>query len=271
VRPAWNFVGNPFDFPVPVENLWAIDPGTPAIPPRRFQITASANPFTEHVVKGWDPRTSSYVNVSVLNAGAAYWVRNLARDLGRLYLEVYPSVIPTPGTASERLACKPGGVDWAVTVVGREGDRLTEPIMLGAASVKAGEWNSLCLGRAPDPPGPHVSLYLPKPDWGRMCGDYVREFQPQAETMTWEFVAQAAEVPGEVALDFGAFALPAGVTLWLTDLQDRWTREVRAGDSVTFPATADARRFRLVATTAGGQQTATLPANALRYAYPNPF
>src|SRR5262249_45830681 len=43
------------------------------------------------------------------------------------------------------------------------------------------------------------------------------------------------------------------------------------GQSVSFPATVDARRFRLVATTVGGQQAATPLVNALRYAYPNPF
>ncbi len=259
-RPAWNQMGNPFLFPVAVSGLLVTDGVTQKL------LTDPTNTWTEQVVKEWNG--SAYVNAVNLNGRTGYWARKIAAGTVKV---LFPYKASTGGSPEPALA-KPDGALWAVGLRARQGDRSAEPLLVGAAAVTRGEWNPLCLSRAPAPPGDFLSLSLPKSDWGRMSGEYVREFQPPAETMSWEFVAAGAEAPGELALDVLGFELPSGTRLWLTDLRDGVTREIFAGQTVAVAATAEPRGFRMAATIQGAPAPRATPlVDALRYSYPNPF
>ncbi len=257
---AWNQIGNPFLFPVDVSALQVTDGTTTA--------NFNTNTWTEHGVKGWDPGTSAYVDVTVLNARTAYWVRKLNGISADIAL-ILPYQASAAGSTQPALA-KPAGADWAVAITARQGDRSCEPMLVGAAGHAPGSRNPLNSSRAPAPPGgAFLSLHLPRSEWG---GDYVRVFQPQADHMSWDFVAAGGEVPGEMALAIAGFDLPAGTQLSLTDIAAGTTRAVTPGETVTIAATAAPRALRLEAVAAGASGPApTIVHDALRYAYPNPF
>lgn len=258
-RAAWNQVGNPFLFPVDVSKLQVTDGVS------TFLITDVGNTLTDLVVKGWTG--GAYADVSVLNGRSSYWVRT-KQGSSNVTL-----IVPYQGSASGSPApalAKPPGADWAVALVAKQGELAGEPVMMGASSLAPGPRGALDHAAAPLPPGgAFVSLRIPRQDWS---DGYVSEFQPQAERMTWDVLAQGAEVPGEITLELKAFDVPTGARIWLTDAGTGTTREITPGGSVTIAATATPRPLRLEVVTAGAAgPTPTILTDALRYSYPNPF
>lgn len=262
-RPAYNQVGNPFLFAVARADLRVTD-GI-----NTYGFMAVGNSLTEHALRVWDPGTQSYTDATVVDGRTSFFVKRLA-PTGTVRL-LFPYVASALGVPEPGLV-KPGEAEWAVAVTARQGARGCEPLLLGAAPVAAGGWNPLCLSRAPSPPGGALSLGVSRPDWGRMSGEYVRVFEPRAESMSWEFVAQGAASPGELGLELRGLDLPAGLRLALTDLASGVTREVWDGQTVSFATAPGAHRFRLTATGAGGAPPeVTALVDGMRYAYPNPF
>jgi hypothetical protein len=258
-RAAWNQVGNPFLFPVDVSKLQVTDGMS------TFFITDVANTLTDPVVKGWGG--GGYADMTVLNGRSSYWVRT------KQGTSTVTLIFPYQGSASGSPApamAKPPGADWAVALVAKQGELQGEPVMMGASSLAPGPRGNLNHVAAPLPPGgAFVSLRIPRQDWG---DGYVSEFQPQAERMTWDVLAQGAEVPGEITLELKAFDVPSGARFWLTDHATGTTQEIAPGGTVTIAATATPRPLRLEAVAAGAVGPApTIVDDALRYAYPNPF
>jgi hypothetical protein len=261
-RAAYNQLGNPFLFPIPIAAVFANQGAT------SFQLTNAGNTFTEQVVKVWNG--TGYTNVGaggVINGRTAFWVKKVAS--GAVNILLLPVASPT-GTPRSPLE-KPEGADWVVAVTARQGERIAEPLMVGAAPVMAGEWNPLCISKAPDPPGGMLSAHLAKSDWGRLNGDYVREFRPAQETMSWDFVVRSSESPGETELKISTLDLPVGSRVVLSDPAAGWSREVANDQVVRIATTSSGRNLRLTASTSGGGPAIAIPADGFRGAIPNPF
>lgn len=261
-RAAYNQLGNPFVFPIPISAVFANQGAT------TLALTNAGNTFTEQVVKVWNG--SGYTNVGaggVINGRTAFWVKKVASGAVNLFLLPLASPTGTPRSPIE----KPEGADWVVAVTARQGERVAEPLMLGAAPVAAGQWNPLCISKAPDPPGGMLSAHLSKSEWGRLNGDYVREFKPAEETMSWDFVVRSAETPAEAELKISTLDLPVGSRVVLSDPASGWSREVGNDQVVNVAATSGGRTLRLTASTSGGGPAVAIPADAFRGAIPNPF
>jgi hypothetical protein len=180
---------------------------------------------------------------------------------GRWRIKIAP--VPAPEPAGPELAAKPAGASWAVAITARQGGRAAETMYLGAA--EEATCVALRSARAPAPPdGGLLSLSVP-----RAGEDFVRDFQPPAETMTWEFRTEGGEAPGEQVLDLQGFDLPAGLRLYLRDPDAGTAREVQPGEPVTLAARP--RTLELVATTAAGGLPTAAGRTGLLFAYPNPF
>jgi antitoxin (DNA-binding transcriptional repressor) of toxin-antitoxin stability system len=189
------------------------------------------------------------------------------RTRGRLRVKIAPTAVPEPPAAT---LARPEGTNWAVAITARHDGGESEPLFVGAAPVAAGEPNRFSAMRAPDPPtGKMLSLSVAHSEWDRLNGEYVRDFQPAAETMHWAITTDGAEGPGEQTLAFQGFDLPAGLKLQLSDPAAGWTRDVASGESVTIAARGR-RVLELVATTSGDGAART-PAEGFAFAYPNPF
>lgn len=114
--------------------------------------------------------------------------------------------------------------------------------------------------------------YVPKTDWGTLNGKYVSDFQPQSETMTWDFeVVSESPSPEPISLEFSDVDHPEGRRVLLEDHGSGRIREIVPPQIVDLPA-ASTGRYRLYSTTGnlpdGLEPTA--PTNVLR-ARPNPF
>lgn len=257
-RPAYNQLGNPFLFPIAVSDLMVTDGNT--IEP----LTSPKNTLTEAAAKVYE--SDAYVsNPPVIPARTAFWVKKLAT---RPVSVIVPYRAGNENTARPGFA-KPAGAEWAVAVSARQGSRAAEPIVVGAASVPAGQWNALCLSRAPDPPGGGLGLSVHEGTWGRLSGDYVRVFRSAASTMSWDLATHGVQWPGELSFKLDAFDLPAGSRMWLSDLQDGWTREASSGHPIIVPAKKE-QQFRLTVAL-DGPAPGTRFVDGLRDVYPNPF
>lgn len=258
-RPAYNQLGNPFVFPVAVADLKVTD-GTTTV-----GLLDPSNTLTEPAIKVYDPATRAYASDrTVLDSRAAFWVKKLAA--GPVRVIVPYRAAPAAGAPT---AAKPAGAHWAVKVVLEQGNRASEPLVVGAAPVAAEGWNALCVSRAPDPPGGGLGLATSETRWGRWSGDYVRVFRRPAEAMSWDVILTGAQSPGEATLAFQAFDLPSGARLLLADAREGWTREIASGERITLAARPD-HRLTLTVTSDATALAGAGFADGLRRIHPNP-
>ena len=259
-RPAWNQVANPFPFPIAVSDLQVVNGGT------TFALTNPGNTLTDNVVKIWS--AGSFSDATVVNGRTAFWVHRKA-VAGTTSVTVPFKASATGSPAPARL--RPEGADWAVAITAREGDRTAEPLVIGATSLAAGPACPLDHTSIPGPPGANLlRVRIPKTSWGVDNGDYVSEFLAADPRMSWEIVIGGGDAPGEIALEVAAEGLPAGLTLRLVDPADGTVRSLVPGQSLTLPATAADKRYRVEATSSDTASPLTAK-DGFDLAYPNPF
>jgi hypothetical protein len=260
-RPAWNQLGNPNLYPIPV-SLMFVDGGINGI----FNVTSGTNVLTSQVVKVRSGTT--FVDATVVNGRTAFWIKKLISAPVTLYIPPIASLTGSPEPARS----KPAGASWAVAINGLQNGRASETLWLGAAPVPNDGWNTMSISRGPAlPEGEDLSLFVPKHDWREMSDDYVRVFEPAKQRMSWDVVVAGAEGPGEMMLTAEGFDLPAGIRLWLSDPQAGWTREVVPGHAVTVAVGTQPKSLRFE-TSLSGTSLVSVPANDMfRVAYPNPF
>jgi hypothetical protein len=258
-RAAWNQIANPFLFPVAANQILVTNGVL------TYTLTDAGNTLTDNVVKGWT--AGSYSDVTVLNGRTSYWVHT--KQGTSSVVMIVPFVASASGSP-EPARSKPAGSEWAVALLASQGGGSCEPVWLGATTLAVGPQGPLNLTAAPAPPGGgFLSLHVDRPEWG---ATYVREFQPQAERMEWNLVAEGGVTPGELSLSLEGFDVPEGTRFWLTDAAAGTTREIVAGGVVTLAARSASRSLRLVATGPGVATPGITPlADAMRRTYPNPF
>lgn len=180
---------------------------------------------------------------------------------GRWRIKVAPTPVPEPQNGPA--AVRPEGASWAVGITARQGQRAAETMYLGVAGTDAVP--ALRAAKAPEPPsGGMLSLSVARGE-----GEFVRDFQPPAETVRWEFRTEGGVAPGEQALAFEGLDLPANLRLYLSDPEAGTVREVRAGEVVTLAARP--RTLELIATTSPAGVPVAAGREGLAFAYPNPF
>lgn len=252
---GWNQVSNPFRFEVADSALLVRVGGVGDVP-----FLGGANTFTDSVLWEWTG-AGGYVVSRSLKPGRAYWVKKKA-DTGVTLL--------VPHRASTRSAAAPAlpaGAAWAVALIARQGESRTTRVWAGVAS--AAEAAGHVIAAPPDAPGPGLSLALVGGE-GTNVRDMQRLAMPDAAKL-WVLALDVPATPGAVQLECEAFALPAGMRLWLSDEARGWTRELVPGESLELAAFAGTRRLTLRADTQASPE-APAPASASRViAYPNPF
>ncbi len=256
---GWTQFGSPFRFPLAVSQL-RVSPG-PDVP-----ISDAGNTATDPQVLEWNPGSSSYGAVSVLQPGRAYW---LWRQSATGITLQFPCLWNPVATGGLEPALATLG-DWSVEITARAGAREAS-LVLGAAPVEPGRWNRLSAHAPPEGPGDALGLVARVSDWGADDGGYASVFRPDAATLAWDFDASAASGLTESALTFAFTNLPDGRRVVLSEPASGWSREVASGVSVPLVLSATPRRLRLEVL-ANGPVTPDVPlVTALRAAGPNPF
>ena len=253
LRTGWTLVGNPFAFPVPLENL----------------RTQSGTGIDIRTYEGaWSEMTEP------LEPFAGYAVHNDTGDRDVLFIEPNGA-----GDPAGQLAEKTTGLGWAVKLraqLGRARDVDTEFVVAEGARVG---WDHF---DRPEPPliGEFVSVYVPHPDWGRTTSAYTKDVRPiPTDGETWSFIVKTRQ-PGAVALHFEDLdSVPSDLQVWLLDRELRLSQNLRMNSAYSV-ASSGARRPKSLELIVGSEafveskigQTETPRADlTLHQNFPNPF
>jgi len=260
---AWNQFGSSFLGPTPVAAMLVRQGAT------ILSLTNPMQTLTDQVVWTWNG--SAYVQQGgsgSVPAGQGFWVKRQSAAAVNIVL-FRDITIPGPALASKPAVEEASPGFWDVKLVARQGTLESNLLNLGAADVDASRWNPLAHALPPGPPGSYLRLVVPKTDWGDQNDEYASDFQPPAETMSWEFVLTGGESPGEIELSLTGGAAASGVRFALTDLDRGMTWDVSPGATLSLAATATEHRLRLTATSSAVGPRADI---GVRFrAYPNPF
>jgi hypothetical protein len=258
--PGWNQLGIPFSFPVDVADIRV------ASGPDTLGLLDSSQVFVGRDVWVWSQGGGGVYDDTRVSLAPldAFWVRKIAT--GAIDL-----IVPATPTAPRSSPSAPSPILWTLGIRAREGDRSTEQVVLGAADVERPGWNPLDAS-LPPLPGERITLSVPKTDWGRLNGAYLRVLEPEAARMSWDVELRGAHAPGEVALAFETWNLPLGARIWFTDHETGATREIVAPMDLGIAATSGSRRFTVQADLDGSEDLERSPPRlGFLQAYPNPF
>jgi hypothetical protein len=267
--PGWNMISGHFQAATPVSNVQVRSGGT------TNNLTSAANILTDRVLWTWNG--TAYASVGAggsIPAGAAFWIRKVS---GAAVSLIVPGITTPPAPQPDPLAAGEDrvvseGAAWELTLEAWQGERVSNPAVMGVADVDPSRWSPMSYALPPAPPVPSLRLAFEKSEWGELSGEYAADYQPAAETQAWDLVLSGAEGPGELTLAISAAGVPAGTRLTLTDLDRGATWDLDPATPLTLAATGGERRLRVTATAGGTVLPPTAVAReGLSFVYPNPF
>ncbi len=260
LEPGWNFFGNPFTFPIAIQQLYR----------------QSEQPIHLRTFYGrWNHLLQEPVRV--LEPFAGYAIFNHSSDPDSLFIN--------PNHANETIlrnkheSPQKHSISWMIQILARSKKSKDLDNLIGQSNQAHAEWDHF---DEPEPPaiGDNVSLFFDRPDWKKICTRFCTDFRPvKAEGDVWEFHLQVQD--GEdVTLDFtGIDGLPGQFDVWLLDDSLNISRDLRLFPEyiVTDVDTQTIRTFKLVIGKKDFideklNETVTIPGKfQLAQNYPNPF
>jgi hypothetical protein len=267
LRPRWNFVGNPFNFSIPVDSIRVKSTGKP--------------PVLRSYEGKWNVLKSDPVNEMKPFEGYAVFVE--ANDT----LIINPDLTDT--TASLLKSLQPSmqeNIQWSIRILAQCQEARDEDNRVAIASGASTSWDEL---DQPEPPviGEYVSVYFPHPEWDKLAKNYCTDFRPMtsdnglqtSDGEIWEFEVKT-NIRDKVNLTFeGINEVPKELEVWLVDDALKITQNLReqkqysvAGASADHP-----KQLKLVVGKHGFVDEKLAEARAIPTTYelsqnfPNPF
>jgi len=250
LHPGWNFIGDPFDFSIPLGKL---------------SLTSGRSLDIRSFDKQWLPVTYG------LNPFDGYIISNSAATAD--ILNINPQLFPVA------LQKDVPAASWAVKIKARCQEAKDED-NIAAASASASDF--LDAMDKPEPPviGGYVSVYFPHPEWNGVFSKYSTDTrQEPTDGEVWNFDVKT-NIPDRVYLEFeGLSSVPGKFEVWLLDNVLKTTRNLRESAKYNFsgPDQHSGRHLSLIVGTSkytadklaeGG----TIPSSfELSQNYPNPF
>ena len=259
LREGWNFIGSPFNFPIPVDRLRTADEQDLVL--RRYgggsynsvnsPVTAM-QPFEGYAVFS-ETNTTLFVDPA-LDASAS------AR-----------------AAPKQRLAVGGPDLDWSIRIIGQSGEALDADNVAGVMRGATAGRDAVDWAEPPFVSGA-VSVAFPRPGWGR-ARTFSSDIRPvPARGTTWTFdVGTTASRPVSLLFD-GVRDVPTGWDVWLLDERLKVARDLQASAryKIEAPAPGEKRAFQLVVGTsdfvkARLRTAEALPTTfALESVFPNP-
>ena len=256
---GWNFIGNPFNFSIPVDRLRTADE-------------------QDIVLRTYGGGGYNSVNnpVTAMQPFVGYAV--FSESATTLFVD------PTPGAnasaneaAKQRLAQTRPELDWSIRIVGRSGNAQDADNVAGVMRDATTGRDAIDWAEPPFVSGA-VSVAFPRPGWGqaRTFSSDIRPVPARGETWTFE-VSTNASRPVSLLFD-GVRDVPSGWSVWLLDEKLKVARDLQASAryEIEAPVPGEKRAFQLVVGTSdfvkGRLQTAeALPKSyVLESVFPNP-
>ena len=189
VNAGWTFIGNPFNFPVPLGQL-ALASGEP-LDIRRFNgqwstLTGSLQPFEGY---------------AIASTAASQLI-----------------VLPEVGIAKQdpSAASEPAAHDWAIRIRAEAGSAIDQDNL---AAVNAASSPDHDFMDRPEPPviGDYVSVYFPHRDWDVPFSRFSTDVRTEQGKNAWYFEV-VANTSTSIPLSFeGLDTVPAEYEIWLVD------------------------------------------------------
>jgi len=271
--PGWNQLSNPFQQPIAVSTLQVVTGERP-----RVFLKDPRNDLTEPRILIWDNTSRDpYQEASEIPGASVFWLAKTSPEEVKL-------IIPQPMLTLETNAPdsnldiransseRPPDATWVISIRAHQGSLESKPLLLGIAPVREGGWNRLNFLLAPPPPvGNYPILYVPKTTWGQKNGDYVREFQPDADVSVWEFVLRTPSAFGPIILEIIGFDIPPDRKLHLRELGGSLDEVLVLPGTLPIDGTQESRVYRLTAFTEDSHQSKVKRNPMSMSVRPNPF
>ena len=232
LQDGWNFIGNPFNFPIPVENVRTED-GQDIV-------------LRSYAADGYNTPQNP---VTTMDPFSGYAVRSNGETT--LFIDpVLPESNSDANSTSKQrsLATQSFQPAWMIHIRAASGQTFDANNIAAVASQASAGWDPLDW-LEPPAIASNVSVSFPHPEWessGTHFSSDVRGIPVQGET--WTFETKASN-ENRVALTFEGLAqVPSSFEVWLLDDYTKASQNLRATPRYTIesPVPDQARSFRLI-------------------------
>lgn len=216
LHPGWNFIGNPFDFAIPLAKL----------------SLKSAQALDIRAYQG------SWQNASgAIQPFVGYAVANNAATTDTLYIDPY--LYPVLARQSQLAAATEAELDWSIQIQARCQEALDVDNFAALSEQAAIGWDVM---DRPEPPviGDYVSVSFPHRDWDRPLKLYCTDVRPKPiDGETWEFEVRT-NIRDQVTLSFeGLDRIPLNNEVWLTDEVAKISLSLRENNCYSLAASGE--------------------------------
>ena len=200
LHPKWNFIGNPFNFAIPVQNI-------------RLKNTGKSP--TLRVYKGsWNDPVND--PVGEMQPFDGYAVKNALTFQDTLLIN--PEITDTTSAlhkAAHDLNAKT--MLWSIRILGQCQEARDVDNIAAIVSSASDSWDEM---DQPEPPviGEYVSVYFRHPEWEKLATKYCTDIRPKpTDGEIWEFEVKS-NISDKINLYFaGLESVPEEDEIWLID------------------------------------------------------
>lgn len=223
---GWTFIGNPFDYPIPLNHLSLIS--NQLLDIRNYEgtwksVTDFIQPFEGYAIAN-NSNSSDILNID-------------------------PYLYPVTGTVEKVLAAtQETDLLWSITVKAQCQEALDLDNIAAVAELASIDWDKL---DRPEPPviGEYVSVAFPHQEWDKPLKSYCTDVRPEPVTgEIWQFEVRT-NINDPVKLSFeGLDTVPLQFEVWLIDEVAKITQNLRDNNSHSVAVSDEAhpRQLKLV-------------------------
>jgi photosystem II stability/assembly factor-like uncharacterized protein len=224
---GWNFVGNPFNFTIPIKNI----------------SLQSGKPVVLRVYNGsWNEPTITPVNAFIPFEGYAVFNELSSVDT----LLVNPDLSASSTSFSKQAASRSESYLWAIRILAQCQEARDVD---NAAAIIAGASKNFDASDRPEPPviGEYVSVSFPHRDWAPPTPSYCIDARPEfARGEIWEFEV-TTNIRDKVHLTFdGLEQAPNQFAIWVVDEALNVSQNLREKNQYAVAGTNQSKRLKLV-------------------------
>lgn len=214
LNPAWNFVGNPFNFDISINNLTIED--SQAVRLRAY--TGFWN----------DPNNSP---VEVLEPFKGYAIFNDASAATTLFIAPYSTATNVPSPEPFVSKRDDENASWSIRIVAEHDNMRDVDNLAMVTSLASDKWDVMDWPEPPPVLENYISVYFPHPEWERPAVNYCTDARHEVENGSiWKFEIKT-DKPEKIKLTFENIDQVLGdYEVWLVDNALGLTQNLRTSN-----------------------------------------
>jgi hypothetical protein len=255
----WNFIGNPFDLQIPLKNL---------------SLTSGQLIALRYHEQTWrDPILRKISHIQPFDGYAVFNTTDAADTL-----LINPDLSSSASLLAKGFASAiEEKMQWSIRILAQCQEAIDEDNRAAIVSGASNTWDEL---DQPEPPviGEYVSVYFPRPEWGKLAKSYCTDFRPESsEGHVWPFEIKT-NIRDKVNLTFeGVDDVPKELEVWLMDDAVRIMQNLRETNYYAVAGSEQPKQLKLLVGQHGFVDEKLAEAQAIPTTYelsqnfPNPF